>query len=262
MSLMYSQEDLQPLKELIFGLQKQANVQNDAVVGIIAQELVEKAGVKSFASSNLKEDIFGYLYGCGHHSIQPNEAALRLIIGEESYNAYKSADECEPHGDYPNPESPKYVFRLLPVSDADRENRERIANLPMFKADREQREKQQKLDKLQAVINSNPELHAIMVDGSNKYGTSKSERIKYIIEHYPHLIKDTGSDAGLKYVQAKHPERADDPIPKAGEESLYDRACKIRDDILKTAPASVKKAIPNDDWAVAVYCAPYYYGVK
>lgn len=116
-------EQVTNVKQVLFGKQKQANVTNEAVVKIIARAL----------SSNFGEDVLNseksvvkactdFLQKCIDSATDESfedidETVVMLLAGEKSLACLMSAGPKEVYSAQPNPESPKYIFRVIPLGD-------------------------------------------------------------------------------------------------------------------------------------------------
>lgn len=90
------------VKKVLFGNQKQANVQNEVVVNIIGDALRIPEGA---SESGVHNCIINYL-----NSMQKDDTVVRLLVGEPSFKVISSGQPYEIKSDRPNDESPKRIF--------------------------------------------------------------------------------------------------------------------------------------------------------
>lgn len=113
-TIQFSINHLDNIKQVIFGLQKQANVTNVAVVKLIARELSSTLG---FASSSSTEEvgkaIEEYLNKVISKEISDyNEDVVMLIVGEESLANMKSGSPVCLYSEPISDTSPKCIYRI------------------------------------------------------------------------------------------------------------------------------------------------------
>ena len=122
----FTSEQLQCVKHVLFGKQKQANVTNEAVVKLVAGDLVAWFGGTACLSSEeeVKKSIKVFLQDTVDGKLTGNDTTVLLIAGEQSYNCLKSAGPKVVSVDEPNPDSPKVLFRIyvlgeVPAAEVD-----------------------------------------------------------------------------------------------------------------------------------------------
>jgi len=119
---MISAENLQNVKAILFGNQKQANVINDAVVAIVAQFLDGK-GADMSTQNVTAESIYMTLKECAETGLsKENETFIQLVAGRKSYAVLKEGVPFIVSQNQPNVDSPKYNFRILEVGTEDVED--------------------------------------------------------------------------------------------------------------------------------------------
>ena len=110
----FDETSLENLQHVIFGLQKQASVQNKAVILIIARELADKCGKDSFASEEeVAKTIEDYVTGVMANKYNYDESAFMLICGQQSLANLEAVGPCRYESYNPSPESPKMLFRVV-----------------------------------------------------------------------------------------------------------------------------------------------------
>ena len=115
--MVISKEQLDNVKHVLFGNQKQANVINDAVVGIVAEGLLEITHSAALdTESNVVEAIKGYLQakidgGPG------SDTLVKLVAGEQSFANLSAVGPKTVYAEPISPESPKYNFRIVMLGD-------------------------------------------------------------------------------------------------------------------------------------------------
>lgn len=109
----FTAEQLENVKHVMFGKQKQANVTNEAVVKLIAGDLETCYGSSCLNSEEtVKDAIKRYLEETIDGKFNNNDMVVMLIVGEQSYNCMKSSGPRVVSVDNPNPDSPKVLFRV------------------------------------------------------------------------------------------------------------------------------------------------------
>lgn len=193
MNINLTEEQVTNVKRVIFGNQKQANVTNEAVVKIIA------SGIASVKHSSVLNSEIEFVDACEEYlndcvkGRTPDDTLVMLLAGEQSLANVKADGPRVVKVSQPNPESPKYIFRVCMLGeDAD-------------------------------------------VDMSATEGEIETSSIS---------LSSSKVSTDCPY------ERDDD---------LATRARKIKDAILPLCPDTVKKEIPNDEYAQALCYAEYYY---
>lgn len=108
-----SSERLGNLRELLFGLQKQASVQNDAVCVIVADELGSIYSADTFDSVEaLRGAIHDYVQRCVDGELAPEPYPFMLLCGEQSYANLQELGPKVVYDEQPSPDSPKVIFRV------------------------------------------------------------------------------------------------------------------------------------------------------
>lgn len=123
------------LKHVLFGLQKQANVINEAVIIICADGLAEQYGDDIFNSEDaIVESIGKYLnnvmsLGPDHIRGSKDDIMLiRLLSGEQSFVNLLVDGPKYVHIEQPNPDSPKRNFRILMLGEVPEKDRDVVVN--------------------------------------------------------------------------------------------------------------------------------------
>lgn len=111
--MVLNETQLENVKHVIFGLQKQANVTNEAVVKIVSTGLVQAMGENCIDTEQSTVDsIKAYLESLLSGEVSPNKILVMLVAGEESLAMLNADGPKVVTVDQPNPESPKNVFRI------------------------------------------------------------------------------------------------------------------------------------------------------
>ena len=114
-----SEQQVDNVKHVIFGNQKQANVQNESVVKIIARALTKEFGESCLnTEADVVESIRKLLLGCidnGTASCDSN--LIMLIAGEKSLANLEAMGPKTVIVNQPNPESPKFTFRIAMLGE-------------------------------------------------------------------------------------------------------------------------------------------------
>lgn len=105
-------EEYDALKHVLFGNQKQANVINDAVVGIVGGKLKELGNSWDTEDAAI-EVIKNILNDAINAPSTVDEDLVKLIAGEMSCNNLHADDVMVLTVEQPNPESPKHNFRII-----------------------------------------------------------------------------------------------------------------------------------------------------
>ena len=107
------------LHEILFGKQKQASVQNDAVTRIIASSMHSIYGDSFFDSSaTMCEGIVKFLQDAVDNGLKPNDKiVMMLIAGEDSVRRLNNEGPKLIMDDQPSPDSPKHYFRVAMMGD-------------------------------------------------------------------------------------------------------------------------------------------------
>lgn len=110
------------VRHVIFGKQKQASVQNDAVVRIIASTLLSKVGSDSLLTENsVITAVTQYITDTINGDTKLDEVAVSLILGVNAMKRIKSLEKnLEVCCEQPNPESPKIRFYLTTSAPVDK----------------------------------------------------------------------------------------------------------------------------------------------
>ena len=108
------------VKRVIFGLQKQANVTNEAVVKIVARGLSEAVGSSCLnTEESVVEGIRGYLQSLVDTYGTPDDTLVMLVAGEASLANLKAVGPKTVYVNQPNEESPKHIFRINMLGDSE-----------------------------------------------------------------------------------------------------------------------------------------------
>lgn len=108
-----SKETLKAIKECLFGLQKQANVINDAVVVLVAKELANSGYTSFNTSEEVKDVIEKYLQSIiTDANVSVNKDFLMLIVGPQGVANIEAVGPKMVYVDKPSVESPKWIFRI------------------------------------------------------------------------------------------------------------------------------------------------------
>ena len=108
------------VKRVIFGLQKQANVTNEAVVKIVARGLVDVAGASVLDSEeSVVEAIRNYLQELVNTNGTMDDTLVMLVAGEKSLANLKELGPKTVYVNQPNEESPKHIFRINMLGESD-----------------------------------------------------------------------------------------------------------------------------------------------
>lgn len=120
----FTEEQLEVVKHVMFGLQRQANVINDAVVKIIARGIVNFNGDDScLASENIFADtVVSFLNKAVADNNVSDETLLMLIAGEQSLACLKAEGPKMVTSDYISDDSPKRNFRITMLGSASVDN--------------------------------------------------------------------------------------------------------------------------------------------
>lgn len=114
----FTTEQLENVKHVMFGKQKQANVTNEAVVKLIASDLVSCYGSSCIdTEESVKESIRRYIQESVDGTLAYNDTILLIIVGEQSYNCLKGSGPKVVSVDTPNPDSPKVLFRVYALGE-------------------------------------------------------------------------------------------------------------------------------------------------
>lgn len=116
---MVSKEELQNIKAVLFGNQKQANVINESVVAIVAQYLTEH-GMALDTEDSVVDSIHGLLQECAEYGVNESNATfIQLVAGPKSYQVLKDKLPYVITVNQPSTESPKHNFRIVIVGEDD-----------------------------------------------------------------------------------------------------------------------------------------------
>lgn len=113
MEIQLTEQQVTNVKKVIFGNQKQANVTNEAVVKIIARGISEKHSADVLDSEESFVDACkNYLQSCIDNPTYGDDTLIMLLAGEVSLANIKADGPRVVHVNQPNPESPKFTFRV------------------------------------------------------------------------------------------------------------------------------------------------------
>lgn len=108
-----TKENVETVKHVLFGLQKQANVTNDAVVKIVTRGVCAKEGSAVLYSEDAFIDACRhYLQECVNNEHSEDDTVIMLLAGEQSLANLKKPGPKVVYVEQPNPESPKHIFRI------------------------------------------------------------------------------------------------------------------------------------------------------
>lgn len=118
-----SQEQCDVVKHVLFGNQRQSNVTNEAVVKLVAREIVlynpdchlKYPTTTALAIKGLLEEWVSTQYGATRDL---DEVFVMLVAGEESLAALRADGPKVVSVTQPSPDSPKYNFRIQMLGDA------------------------------------------------------------------------------------------------------------------------------------------------
>lgn len=117
-----TENQVQNVKHVLFGNQKQANVINEAVVKLVARGLCEVSTSSACDSEeSVIKAITEYFQTLVDNQTQGNPTLIMLMGGEQSLANLREVGPKVVIAEQPNPESPKYIFRIrmLGVDDGD-----------------------------------------------------------------------------------------------------------------------------------------------
>ncbi len=113
---MYTPNELENLKKVLFGNQLQASVINDAVVSVVSQYLAdhsENVNLDTEGSTAVSLcDVLNLLLAEGGTLTRDDETFIRLVAGDTSYYNIMSGEPSICDVTQPNPESPKRFIRV------------------------------------------------------------------------------------------------------------------------------------------------------
>lgn len=119
---MIDNKNLQNVKAVLFGNQKQANVINDSVVILVAQYL-ENSHKNMDTQESTVESIYDELKAIADFGITDyNRIFIYLVAGRKSYDVIKEGVPYVVTKNQPNADSPKYNFRVCVVGEDDVED--------------------------------------------------------------------------------------------------------------------------------------------
>lgn len=108
-----SEQQLTNVTHVLFGNQKQANVINKAVVKIVARGLLDVSNSSCLDSEeSVIKAATDYLQSLCDNGFSGSEHFVMLLAGEQSLACLKETGPKMVHVNQPNPESPKYTFRV------------------------------------------------------------------------------------------------------------------------------------------------------
>lgn len=121
---------LENVKRVLFGKQKQANVTNEAVVRIVADDLIATIGASCLSSEDAVVDgIKSYLLQNLEGNLKHNDVVLMLIVGEAGHRVITLGEGPRVvSAEQPNAESPKRIFRVYQLGETP----EPIMSGPVF----------------------------------------------------------------------------------------------------------------------------------
>lgn len=115
-----SENQVTNVKRVIFGLQKQANVTNEAVVKLIARGISRLYGDSVLdTEEGVVSSIQEYLQGCVDKGFAEDETLIMLIAGEKSLAILNEIGPKTVYVDQPSIESPKHIFRINRLGETD-----------------------------------------------------------------------------------------------------------------------------------------------
>lgn len=112
-----SENAVENVKHIIYGNQKQANVQNESVVKLIARGVVAKHGDSALATEDSAIKAITDLLQAAIDTNDYDETLIMLIGGEVSLANLKADGPKVVVTNQPNPESPKMTFRIAKFGD-------------------------------------------------------------------------------------------------------------------------------------------------
>lgn len=113
-----TEQQLTNVKHVLFGKQKQANVINESVVKIVARGISEVSGASVLDSeSSFIAAVTSYLTRVIEGSTSGTDTLIMLLCGEQSYANLSEIGPKEVYCHQPNPESPKFIFRILMLGE-------------------------------------------------------------------------------------------------------------------------------------------------
>lgn len=120
----FNEEQLTVVKHVIFGLQRQANVINDAVVKIIARGIANfMGGAECMCDERTFADaVASYLNECVVQGSASDPDLVMLIAGEKSLAALNAAGPKIVTCDTVSDDSPKYNFRIAKLGQTLADN--------------------------------------------------------------------------------------------------------------------------------------------
>lgn len=107
-----SDEGFENVKHVLFGLQKQANVTNEAVTKLVAATLIDQYGDDALAT---EESVIKHLteyFQAAVDGFVVEETIILLVGGEVSITNLESMGPNVVVVDQPSPDSPKHTFRI------------------------------------------------------------------------------------------------------------------------------------------------------
>lgn len=109
----FAEEQLSNVSHVLFGNQKQASVINAAVVKIVARGLADVSGESCLnTEQSVIETISDYLQTMCDTGVIGDHNLVMLLAGEQSLANLLEVGPKTLHVNQPNPESPKYTFRV------------------------------------------------------------------------------------------------------------------------------------------------------
>ncbi len=177
------------LKRVLFGKQKQANAINDAVVTIVGDILKERAGCSWQCEDDVVTLIVNELNDAIANADTADRLFVQLVAGVDSYTNLTLDDVLMLVAEQPNPESPKYIFRIKVFGDVDvAENAaemEDADNSVHTTSVQHSSGIQETPDSCVARVNKvKRELLAVVPSGLERYLPDESDRCLYVAETY------------------------------------------------------------------------------
>ena len=109
--------DVSVVKRVLFGLQKQANVQNDVIVRIVSEVLSGHGLITEDSEDGVRKGIQKYLQqAVDNPEKYSDDLALALIAGDQSVANLNAPGPNVVYQEQVNPESPKTIFRINKLS--------------------------------------------------------------------------------------------------------------------------------------------------
>lgn len=124
--IMLTPEQCNNVKHVIFGNQKQANVTNEAVVKLIAREIVKEEPSCQMSTEvdvmTAIQHILERWIQNGYDAVETDEETfVALVAGEVSLSILRSDGPKYVNVSQPSPDSPKYNFRIYRLGEGEPE---------------------------------------------------------------------------------------------------------------------------------------------